>query len=375
MARRHAIPEQALAQLTALTEELRELERRLSDPACYADPEAAKRLALRKAAIEPIVALHLAHQRRLNDVQELRDAVEGDDPELAELAKAELPQAESALDDAAKALLDRLATAEQDAVGAVILEVRAGVGGDEATLWARDLLEMYERLAARRGWSFEPLDVALGAEAGGRTGVKTAVVSVQGPGAFSALSLETGTHCVKRVPATEAQGRVHTSTATVAALPEPEEVQLRVDPADVEEHITTARGPGGQNVNKVATAVHLIHRPTGLEVRMQEAKSQRQNRDKAWRLLRARLYELELERQERRRAQARSSQIGHAQRSERVRTYRYKENVAVDHRLASGENTFSLQAVLAGELDELHDRLRAAQLREKLASGSLLGTD
>jgi len=225
---------------------------------------------------------------------------------------------------------------------------------------------MYRRHAAQRGWTFELMELSESVSGAAGGGIKGATVNVAGEGVWSALAFEAGVHCVKRVPATEAQGRIHTSTATVAALPEPEEIELKINPEDVRVDVTTAQGPGGQNVNKVATAVKLLHIPTGIEVRMQESKSQQQNREKAWRLLRARLYDLELQKRRAERDAARSAQIGAGERSERIRTYRYKESIAVDHRLE--QQSFNLKDLLAGDMDELHAALRKQDIAERLAA-------
>jgi peptide chain release factor 1 len=203
---------------------------------------------------------------------------------------------------------------------------------------------------------------------GERGGIKSAILRVSGEGAFAALAHESGTHQVKRVPATEAQGRVHTSTATVAVLPEPEEIEVRIDPGEVREMITTAQGPGGQNVNKVATAVHLIHKATGLEVRIQDTKSQSQNREIAWRLLRARVYDLQKARADAERAEARNAMIGTARRAEKIRTYRYKENLVVDHRLGAAEGSFNLSEIMQGRMQPLLDALTEQETARRLAA-------
>jgi peptide chain release factor 1 len=283
------------------------------------------------------------------------------DPAMQELAVAERGELEERAGRLLEELKGELVTSDDRQVGSVILEIRAGVGGDEAALWAGDLLLMYERYAGRHGWKWEVMDAG-GAEVGG---VRQAVVNVRGDGVWLGMGYEGGTHCVKRVPATETQGRVHTSTATVAVLPEPKDVDVQINPEDVEVHITTAQGPGGQNVNKVATAVKMRHVPTGIEVRMQDTKSQHQNREKAWQLLRARLHEQQSAEAEAERAASRSKMIGGAGRAERIRTYRYKDNIAVDHRLSE---SYPLQAVLNGELDAMVDALIERDKAQRLAA-------
>jgi peptide chain release factor 1 len=281
--------------------------------------------------------------------------------ELVGLAREELPALQTQAAQLLSSIQRRLVTAEDQSIGSVILEIRAGVGGDEAGLWAGDLLNMYRRYATGRNWTVDDLQFSP-ADHGG---CKQAILSISGEGVWAALGYEGGTHQVKRVPATEAQGRVHTSTATVAVLPEPEDVQVELDPDDVKENITTSQGPGGQNVNKVATAVHLIHVPTGIEVRMQETRSLTQNREKAWKLLRARLYERQKAQAEAARGAARRQMIGSGDRAEKIRTYRWKENIVVDHRI---NESFNLGELMAGRMQPLIDKLAEQDVAERLAA-------
>jgi peptide chain release factor 1 len=353
------LDQRILARLGATAARRADILRALSDPAIASDHRKARDLAIEKSAIDPVADAferYTALTRQITENQAIITARE--DADLCAMAAEELPalqrEADAVLDEALRTLV----TAGDRAVGSVVLEVRAGVGGDEAGLWAADILRMYERFSASRGWHWEPLELTT--DAGG---IRAAIITIRGEGVWAELGHEAGTHCVKRVPATEAAGRVHTSTATVAVLPEPKEVDVKIDPDDVTEHVTTAQGPGGQNVNKVATAVFLIHKPTGIEVRMQETRSQQQNREKAYRLLRARLYDRQLAETRAKEAAARNAQIGSGDRSERIRTYRWKESVVVDHRL---EESFALQPVMAGEMDAMIKRLVDAEIARRL---------
>ena len=359
------VSDKLLEKLRELDAQHAALEEQLLEPGVLADHQQVRDISVKKAALDPLVEGYRRYRDLERQRQELESVVaEGGDPEFMQLAREELPELQQEGERLLAALQRRLVTSEDQSVGSVILEIRAGVGGDEASLWAGDLLQMYERFAAERGWRVKSLQVSPGDQGG----FKQAIISITGEGVWAQLGYEGGTHQVKRVPATEAQGRVHTSTATVAVLPEPEEVEVVIDPREVREMITTAQGPGGQNVNKVATAVHLIHEPTGIDVRIQDTKSQSQNREKAWQLLRARLYERQKREAESARAEARNSMIGSGGRAEKIRTYRFKENIAVDHRLAPGSSPFNLSEIMAGHLEPLIEQLVEIDTARRLAA-------
>ncbi|MBX3364137.1 MAG: PCRF domain-containing protein [Phycisphaeraceae bacterium] len=359
-----SLPPPVRLKLDELVGQYDRLDAQLLDPEVMHDHRRVRELAMQKAVLEPVVRGYRHYRALITEAEGLRQTVaSGDDPELAELAREELPVLEARAAEEIARVKSRLVTAEDDRVGSVILEVRAGTGGDEATLWARDLIEIYTRYAAKRGWKVEVLELTGEPSVGG---VRHAVLSVGGEAVWTQLGFEAGVHSVKRVPATEAQGRIHTSTATVAVLPEPQEIEVRIDwEKDVREDLTTAQGPGGQNVNKVVTACKLLHLPTGIEVRMQESKSLQQNREKARRLLLARLFELERRKAEAARAAERREQIGSGERSEKIRVYRYQDGIVADQRL---EEKFALRDVLAGELGPLFAALIEQETNRRLAA-------
>lgn len=351
-----------IAKLDAMAAQFDELERQLLTPEVMADHQRIRELSVKRAAMSDLVESYRRYQALARQAREHRQIIqENQDADLTELARQELPQIEAEADRLLEQITNDLVTADDRSVGSVMLEVRAGTGGDEAALWAGDIFEMFRRLATRKGWDFTVLDFS----AGDQGGLRSAIANVQGPGVWQALGYEGGVHCVKRVPATETQGRVHTSTSTVAVLPEPEKVQIDIPESDVKIDITTAQGPGGQNVNKVATAVNMVHIPTGIEVRMQESKSQHQNRARAWQLMRARVYDFYQRQKDAERAATRSRMIGSGDRSDRIRTYRYKESVVVDHRI---NRQFPLQETLDGNLDQLHQALLEQDRAQRLAA-------
>jgi len=334
-----------------------ETEAALSDPETLSNPAMLAELGKRHSDLRDVVA-DIRELRRLRaDLEEARAMA--NDPDMAEMAReltGEIDEIE------ARVKLALIPTDPADAKD-VILEIRSAAGGDEAAIWAGDLLRMYERYADRTGLEIEPLDSSP-SEVGGYDKV---TVAIKGKGAYSRMKYEAGVHRVQRVPKTESQGRIHTSTATVAVLPEVEEVDVEIDPNDLKVDVYRSTGPGGQSVNTTDSAVRLTHIPSSVVVTVQDEKSQLQNKEKAMRILRARIYQLELERQQSELAGARRSQVGSGGRSEKIRTYNFKENRVTDHRI--GLTLKRLDQVLEGDLDEFITALSADEQATRLAGG------
>lgn len=337
-----------------------ELEKMLAEPdvAKRADYTALLReLGALEKMLQPWREWSDAEGRRL----EAEEIVAGDDEEMAELAREELAELEPLLARLEAGILDRLLDEDQVGDRTAIVEIRAGAGGDEAAIFAGDLFRLYLRVAELQHWKIEVMDQS----ESDMGGFKEITFSVKGEGAFRCLQFESGGHRVQRVPTTESQGRIHTSAATVAVLPEAEEVDFDLKEDELEFQAMRAGGPGGQHVNKTSSAVRVTHIPTGVSVRCQEDKSQHKNRAKAIRLLRARLFEVERQKKAQERADARRDMVGSGDRSQRIRTYNWPQNRVTDHRL--GDN-FSLEKILAGQLDELFQRLQDADRADKIAA-------
>ena len=347
-----------LDKLRSVVNRYDELCAKSEQPDFYADPKKAAKLLREKNDLEPIVEAFQAYNAALRDMEDAQELMS--DSDMKELCQETYQEAKQRREELFRQLQILLLSKDPNDEKSVIVEIRGGVGGEESALFAHSLFRMYSMYAAKMGWSIELLnynDTELG-------GVKEADFIVNGRGAYSRLKYESGVHRVQRVPETESGGRVHTSTATVAVLPEMEEVDVQINPADIEMQVYRASGAGGQHVNKTSSAVRLIHKPTGIVVACQEERSQLQNREKCMRMLASKLYEIEQERIESEHTGLRRSQVGTGMRNERIRTYNFPQGRVTDHRV--NLTLYKIDAVMDGALDEIIDALATADQAEKL---------
>jgi peptide chain release factor 1 len=337
------------------------LEQQMADPAIATDYQRVTKLAREQTELREVVSTYRNYKRVKQELGEAQELLElADDPEMQELAQAEIDDLVGEEQQLAEQLHTLLLPKDPRDQKNVIVEIRAGAGGNEAGLFAADLFRMISHYAENRRWKTQ----VLSSNQSGIGGYKEIIFEVRGEGAYSRLKYESGVHRVQRVPETESQGRIHTSTATVAVLPEAEDVEIEVDPNDLRIDIYRSSGPGGQSVNTTDSAVRITHVPTGLKVQCQDEKSQLQNRLRAMAILRARLYDIEMERQQSELGAERRSQLGTGDRSEKIRTYNYPQNRVTDHRI--GVSSYNLAAVMDGELDVFIDELATAEQAERL---------
>ena len=340
-----------LEKMKAIEARLAEVERQLSDPTVYTDRERLTALSREQKELIPIAACARAYAQTAQTAEDACAMLS--DPELRELAQEELSAAKAELERLTEELKRLLLPKDPNADKNVILEIRAGIGGEEGALFAADLLRMYTMYAERKGWTLSIVnenDTELG-------GVKEVSAEVEGAGAWSRLKFEAGTHRVQRVPETESSGRIQTSAATVAVMPEAEEVEFTIDPKDLQIDTFRSSGAGGQHVNKTESAIRITHLPTGTVVECQDERSQYKNKDRAMKILRSKLYEAEQARQNAAIAATRKSQVGTGDRSGKIRTYNFPQNRVTDHRLTGDNKNFNIAAVMNGDLDPMIDAL------------------
>ncbi len=351
-----------IRKLDELDSRYAELERQISDPAIATDVNKVVPLSKEQGKLRPIVSKYREYKKVISGISDAESMAEDSelDDDFRALAKEELQHLGEKQAQLMADIKDTLVMADDAGIDSVIIEIRPGTGGDEASLFVRDLANMYTKYAEKRRWKVEVLSF----NATEKGGLREAIMNIKGPGVWVELGYEGGGHRVQRVPETESQGRVHTSAATVAVLPEPEKLDIEIKAEDVLEHVSRAGGPGGQSVNKLNSAIKLEHVPTGITVSMRDEKSQHKNRSKAWRILRSRIYEHHQKQIDKERTSRRKIMIGSGDRSQRIRTYNYPQNRVTDHRI--NLSLYSLDKVILGELDEIITALKEHDKQQRL---------